>query len=144
MTPASGLDRFDLRCAAAPAPHTPPGSSPILGPARVFGRQGSHLPPSTCFRKPRQPRRDDRGHDRTEQACPATSCRQPSASPPPGNLRSSAGRPKGSTSRRCAASPSRCAMRSRSSAMARLSAGLGMSGRGLPRLDGLCSGRFHW
>lgn len=53
---------------------------------------------------------------------PATSCRQPSASPPPGSLRSSAEMPKGRTSRVRAPSPSSCEIRARRAAMAGLMA----------------------
>ncbi len=53
---------------------------------------------------------------------PATSCRQPSADPPPGSLRSSDGTSKGSTSRRRAPSPSSCEILARRAAMAGLMA----------------------
>lgn len=66
---------------------------------------------------------------------PATSCRHPSASPPPGNLRSSVGTPKGSTSRVRAPSPSSCAIRSRSAKKA------GLTGRVFMR--GGCSEGCH-
>ncbi len=51
---------------------------------------------------------------------PATSCRHPSANPPPGSLRSSTGTLKGRTSRVRAPSPSNCVIRSRSAKMAGL------------------------
>jgi len=62
---------------------------------------------------------------------PATSCRQPSASPAPGSLRSSLAIPKGSTSALRAPFPSSRAMRARSSAMAGLVALLGIGERHL-------------